>query len=102
MQILLNCAHSFVSSQSELLVPGEEKENYSKTYSNNQPLIRITFILHILLRYINYIRKNRQSQLPFFLLTAFNIYHSMFQPAWPSSGNIKYKILGGLIATVGF
>jgi len=26
----------------------------------------------------------------------------MFEPAWPSTGNIKYWILGGLIATVGF
>lgn len=26
----------------------------------------------------------------------------MFQLAWPSSASIKYKILGGLIATVGF
>jgi hypothetical protein len=26
----------------------------------------------------------------------------MFWPACPSSGNTKYKILGGLIATVGF
>jgi len=31
----------------------------------------------------------------------FNIYCNTFWLPWPSSGNVKYKTLGGLIATVG-
>ena len=96
MQILSSCAHSFVLNQSELLVPGEEKENCSKTYISNQSIISIAFILYMPLRYINYIRKKPTTTTKFLLLRTFNIYYNTFWPACPSSGNIKYKILWGI------
>jgi hypothetical protein len=62
--------------------------------------MRYFYFLHPTVIYKLYITENMADQNKKILITAYNIDCNTFWVPWPTSGNVKYKILGGSIATV--